>query len=699
MGICLDGFGRKESTIYIESMTLKLYLPLVAFAAIAVTAHASNYKDGDMKTGLDVANMDASVKPGVDFYEYACGGWMKAHPLTGEYARFGSFDMLAENNLVQLHDLVTGLAAKKNAYGTVAQKIGDLYNLAMDSVKLNKEGMAPVKSDMARIAAVKNKKQYFALATELYKEGIPGFFGIYIDADIKASKANLVQIVQGGLSLGEKEYYLDNDDATRSIRDKFKIHIIKMFRLAGFSEAIAQKKMQAVMKIETRIAKQSKSATELRDPEANYHRMSLKELEGEIPGIDWKTYFTTLGLADLQSLSIGQKEPVKEVASILTTESLTDLKACLEWNLLNASASYLSDEFANEDFDFYGKVLSGKKEMKPRWKRAIGSVDAILGDAVGEMYVKKYFPAEAKERMIKLVKNLQKALSERIMAQEWMSDTTKATAIDKLNAFYVKVGYPDKFRDYSNLEIKEDSYWNCAKRANLFNWNYMVSKKYGKPVDRNEWLMTPQTVNAYYNPTTNEICFPAGILQYPFFDMSADDAFNYGAIGVVIGHEMTHGFDDQGRQFDKEGNLKNWWTKGDGEMFKKRTQVMVDFFGNIEVLPGLKANGELTLGENLADHGGLMVAYQAFKNAMKDNPLKEVDGFTPEQRFFLAFANVWAGNVREEEIRVRTKSDPHSLARWRVNGSLPNIDAWYEAFHITPQDSMFVPKEKRVSIW
>ncbi len=680
-------------------MILKHYLPVVAMAAVSLTSYASNEGENGMNAGLNFANMDTSVKPGTDFYEYACGGWMKTHPLTGEYARFGSFDMLADNNLVQLKDLVTELSNKKNPYGTVAQKISDLYSLAMDSVLLNKEGMKPIKSDMARISAVKNKKQLFSLATELYKEGVPSFWSIYIDADIKDSKNNLVQIGQGGLSLGQKEYYLDNDEATKNIREKFKLHIVKMFRLAGFSQVVAQKKMQSVMNIETRIAKHSKSSTELRDPESNYHKMSVKELKDTFAGINWTVYFDILGLNNLQNISVGQKDPIHEVSSILTTESLADLKACLEWNLLNASASYLGDDFAKEDFEFYGKVLSGKKEMKPRWKRAIDAVNNILGEAVGEMYVKKYFPAEAKERMVKLVKNLQKALAERIQAQEWMSDTTKAIAIDKLNAFYVKVGYPDKFRDYSKLEIKKDSYWNCVKRANSFNWDYMISKKYGKPVDRDEWYMTPQTVNAYYNPTTNEICFPAGILQYPFFDMNADDAFNYGAIGVVIGHEMTHGFDDQGRQFDKEGNLKNWWTEHDGEMFKKRAQVMVDFFGKIEVLPGLKANGELTLGENLADHGGLMVSFQAFKNAMKETPLKDVEGFTPEQRFFLAFANVWAGNIRDEEIRVRTKSDPHSLARWRVDGALPNIDAWYEAFHIAPQDSMFVPKEKRVNIW
>ena len=358
----------------------------------------------------------------------------------------------------------------------------------------------------------------------------------------------------------------------------------------------------------------------------------------------------------------------------------------------------MSDDLVAQDFDFYGKVLSGKKENSPRWKRAVNSVNGVLGEAVGQMYVEKYFPAAAKQRMVELVKNLQKSLGERIMLQEWMNDSTKAKAIEKLNTFYVKVGYPDKWRDYTSLDIKKDSYWENIARANKFELNYMLSKA-NKPVDNTEWYMTPQTVNAYYNPTTNEICFPAGILQYPFFDMNADDAFNYGAIGVVIGHEMTHGFDDQGRQFDKDGNFKDWWTADDSKQFKERTKVMVDYFNNIEVLPGLKANGELTLGENIADHGGLKIAFQAMKSATKDAPLAVENGFTPEQRFFLAYAGLWAGNIRDEQARLQTKSDPHSLGRWRVNGALPHIQEWYEAFNISEKDPMYLAPDKRLSVW
>ncbi|MBR4845305.1 MAG: M13 family metallopeptidase, partial [Bacteroidaceae bacterium] len=450
---------------------------------------------------------------------------------------------------------------------------------------------------------------------------------------------------------------------------------------------------------ETRLAKKFKSATEMRDPEANYKKMTFEEVKTLCPDIQWEKFFSLMGITDLKYLDFGHYEQLQEINNVLATMPVDQLKSLLEWKTISSASNYLSDEVRDAQFEFFGKVISGRKEQQPRWKRAIGVVNGSLGEAVGEMYVKKYFPAEAKERMINLVKNLQVALGERIMAQDWMSDSTKAAAIEKLNTFYVKVGYPDKWKDYSSLVIANDSYLANVRRINEWEMRDMVARNYNKPVDRDEWFITPQTVNAYYNPTTNEICFPAAILQPPFFDMQADDAFNYGGIGVVIGHEMTHGFDDSGRCYDKDGNLRDWWTKEDAERFTARAQVMDDFFANIEILPGLMANGKLTLGENLADHGGLMVAYQALKNATANTPLENKDGFTPEQRFFLAYANLWAGNIREAEMHRRTKSDPHSLGEWRVNGALPHIDAWYEAFHITEQDSMFVPKAERVIIW
>lgn len=671
----------------------------VATLAFAMLTSCAGQKEAKSTSGIDLANMDTTVAAGTDFFRYACGGWNDAHPLTAEYSRYGTFDQLFENSQKQLRELIEGLAAQKNnPAGSAAQKIGDLYNMAMDSVTLNKQGAEPVKAMLDKIAGLKDKSEIIPMVTEMSHIGIGTYFHSYVYADPKNSSLNIFQMGQGGINLGEKEYYLDNDSITQNIREQYKLYIGKLFKLAGFSEADAQQKVADVMEIETAIAKVSRSATELRDPEANYHKMSFDELKKTISGIDWDAYMKGLGIQAPAELNVEQVEPIQEVARLMNTLPLSKHVSYLEYNLLDAAASCLSDDFVAARFDFYGKVLSGRQVNQPRWKRAVNSVNGMLGELVGEMYVEKYFPAAAKERMVKLVKNLQTALGERINAQEWMSDSTKVKAQEKLAAFHVKVGYPDKWKDYSKLDIKKDSYWANVCRASEWSFNDMYSRL-GKPVDKDEWLMTPQTVNAYYNPSTNEICFPAAILQPPFFNMEADDAANYGAIGVVIGHEMTHGFDDQGRQFDKDGNLTDWWTPGDADRFKERAQVMVDFFNKIEVLPGLHANGELTLGENLADHGGLNVAYLAFQNATKDAPLGVVDGFTPEQRFFLAYATLWAGNIRDEQIRVYTKSDPHSLGRWRVNGALPHIQAWYDAFHITPSDPLYVAPEKRVNVW
>lgn len=591
----------------------------MAVLALAVAAGCDSKKEAVMTSGIDLTNLDTTAVQGADFYQYACGGWMKKHPLTNEYSRFGSFDMLAENNREQLKGLIVEIAAGQNAQGTIGQKIGDIYKLAMDSVKLNADGVTPIQADLEKIASVKDKSEIVPLMAELAHSGVFPYFSFYVGADIMDSKSNLFQLYQGGISLGEKEYYLDNDDVTVNIRNKYKEHIVKMFQLAGFDEAAAKKKMEAVMDIETRIAKASFSAVEQRNPAANYHKMSLDELKKEIPGIDWDAFLNGIGVKGVTELSVSQVDPIKEVEKIINSLPVENQIAYMQWSLIDRAAGYLSDDLVAQNFDFYGKTLSGKQTNQPRWKRAVSTVNGVLGEAVGQMYVEKYFPAAAKERMVQLVKNLQTALGERIRNLEWMGDSTKIKAIEKLNSFYVKVGYPDKWRDYTGLNIEKDSYWANVKRATEFELDYMLSKA-GKPVDRDEWGMTPQTVNAYYNPTTNEICFPAGILQYPFFDMNADDAFNYGAIGVVIGHEMTHGFDDQGRQFDKDGNLKDWWTAEDAKRFEERAQVMVNFFDSIQVLPGLNANGSLTLGENIADHGGLQVSFQAFKNATKMLP-------------------------------------------------------------------------------
>lgn len=676
-------------------MNTKFYLPLIALVLGASACDSK--KETVRKGGIDVANLDTTAMPGSDFYQFACGGWIKAHPLTDEYARFGSFDLLAENNREQLKGLIEELAARKSESGSIAWKIGNLYNMAMDSVKLNANGVAPVKPQLEKIAAV-SQDGLVELIAEMRRSGFDPYFGLYIGSDDMNSSMNIAHIYQSGLGLGDRDYYLKEDDHTKDIRAKYEDHVAKMFELAGYGEEQANKAATGVMRIETSIAKASYEKVKLRDPHANYHKMSVEDLKKQIPAIDWDVYFTTIGLAGLNELNVGQPEMVAEAVKLINDGDIEAQKAYLSWKVIDGAASFLSDGFAEQNFEFYGKTLSGTKEMKPRWKRAVATVDGTMGEAVGQMYVEKYFPAAAKERMVKLVANLQKSLGERIQALDWMGADTKEKALEKLAAIYVKVGYPDTWRDYSALDIRDDSYWANIERSNQFDFNYMLSKA-GKPVDKTEWLMTPQTVNAYYNPATNEICFPAGILQYPFFDMNADDAFNYGAIGVVIGHEMTHGFDDQGRQYDKEGNLKDWWTPEDSRNFDVRTKVLVNHFDSIQVLPGLNANGQLTLGENIADHGGLQVAYQALKNATVGQPSDTVDGFTPEQRFFLAYANVWAANVRDEQIRLLTTMDVHSLGKWRVNGALPHINAWYEAFGVAEDDSLYLKPEQRASIW
>jgi len=670
---------------------------LMTMIATAISSMA-----GAQDIGIKLENMNTSVAPGTDFYEYACGTWRKNNPLKPEYSRFGSFDAIAEQNREQIKDLILGLAAEEHEQGSLAQKIGDLYAMRMDSARQNQEGVLPIKPDLMRIETVATRQEALKLMVENgVRLGGGELWGCYIGADMMDSKSNLVSMSQSGLSMGQKEYYVSDDENYVKIREAFKKHVVNMFKLVGDDDATAQRKMESVMAIETRMAKASKSRVELRDPASNYHKMDYADFKKEYAGYDWDMYFHANFIDGLDKLDVGQPEAIHEAVNILNESDLRQLKDWMQWTLLSGNSSNLGDAVYEESFDFYSRTMRGAKEPQPRWKRAVSSVSSVLGEAVGQMYVEKYFPAENKARMEELVKNLQEALAQRIDAQEWMSDSTKAYAKDKLSAFYVKIGYPNKWKDYSQLTIDpKKNLYQTSQDIRVWSAKKHVEDKYGKPVDRDEWHMTPQTVNAYYNPTTNEICFPAGILQYPFFDMSADDAFNYGAIGVVIGHEMTHGFDDQGRQFDKEGNFRDWWAEGDGDKFKARAQVMADFFSNIEVLPGLHGNGELTLGENLADHGGLQVAYTAFQNAQKKNgKLKTVDGYTPEQRFFLAYAGVWAQNITEEAMRDLTTRDPHSLGEWRVNGALPHIDAWYDAFKIKKSDPLFVPKDKRVDIW
>ena len=661
---------------------------------------ACNSSNGEQKlsAGIRMENMDTTAVPGEDFYKYACGGWMKLNPIPAEYSRYGSFDKLGEDNQKRLQAIFDDVVSKRKELGkgSDAQKIADFYTVAMDSVRLNAEGFNPIIEDLKKIDNINNASDVAKYMGEVSNVNI--FFGMYVDADIKNAKSNLLQTYQGGIGMGQKDYYFDTTESITEVRNAYVQHVQKMFEMIGVTTEEAANNAKLVMNIESRIANSHFSQVELRDPEGNYNKYSYDDLLKEYPDFDWKALFDAMYIK-VKEISTSQPSAVKEAIAILNDTPIDQIKTYIKWQLINSASSYLSDDFSKENFEFYGKIMSGSEEQSPRWKRAVEVVNSSLGMAVGRIYCDKYFHEDAKKRMEKLVDNLLKAYSERINNLDWMSEETKAKAQEKLSAIYVKVGYPNKWIDYSSLEInKDDSYWDIVKKASKFEVDFMLDKL-NRPVDKDDWYMTPQTVNAYYNPTTNEICFPAGILQYPFFDMEADDAFNYGAIGVVIAHEVTHGFDDQGCQFDKDGNLVNWWTDSDKENFTQRTKVMEEYFNQIEVAPGLYANGAFTLGENIADHGGLQVAYHAFKNATKDAPLEVIDGFTPEQRFFISYANVWAGNIRDEEVVRRTKVDPHSLGKWRVNGALPHIGAWYEAFNITPESPLYLAPEKRVSIW
>ena len=677
---------------------MKKLLTIVALASISMMATAQT----ELGSGLNQSDFNKSVRPGDDFYEYACGGWMKNNPLPAAYSRYGSFDRLQETNDKRINGILSELQSNTYAKGTIEQKLSDLYKLAMDSTRRNKEGVAPVMPLIKKLEAAKTNKQLLAIQLEQAPYGEQEFFYAGFSADDKNATQNILNVYQSGLSLGQKEYYLDNDKATTAIREAFKKHVVKMFQLFGFSKSAATKKMQNIMKVETELAKVSKSRTELRDPEANYNKMTLKEFEAKYPNLPLVKVMNAKGIDTkyLQEMVVGQPDFLVGANKVVGNIKPAEYRDVMEWGVISGAANYLSDATVAESFDFNGKIRSGRKENHPLWKRSTSQVEHVMGEALGKIYAEKYFPEAAKKRMLTLVKNLQIALGERIAAQDWMDDSTKVNALLKLNTFYVKVGYPDKWTDLSNLNIDPaKSYYENMEECSKF-WNaWRIEHTVGKPVDRDDWHMNPQTVNAYYNPTTNEICFPAGILQYPFFDMNADDAFNYGAIGVVIGHEMTHGFDDGGRMYDKDGNMHNWWKNEDGKNFTERTDKFADFFSNINVLPDLKGNGRLTLGENLADHGGLQVSWAAYKNATKYNKLEDKDGLTADQRFFHAYAGVWAGNITEAEIRNRTKSDPHSLGRWRVNGALPHIDAWYEAFGVKEGDKLFIPKKERLDLW
>ncbi|HEY3369597.1 MAG TPA: M13 family metallopeptidase [Prolixibacteraceae bacterium] len=646
---------------------------------------------------LDLADMDPTVSPTADFDNYANGGWKKRFPIPDEKSRFGSFDLLADTGEVQVKTLITEIATKKQEAGTIGQKIADFYNIGMDSTAIEANGLAPVQPLFDQIDAVKTKEDVMKVVADFHSKGLDPLFSFFSSADQKNSTMEVAYVYQGGLGMPDRDYYLKDDQRSKDIQAAYQVHLQKMFVLAGSDDATAKTNTEIVYGLEKRLASVSMTRLEQRDPYKTYHKMNLEGIQKISPEYNWTAYFQGIGLQNPGDFIVAQPDFVAEMSKMVKDVSVENWKIYLRWNVVNSLASYLPKAFVNQNFDFYGKTLTGSMAQRPRWKRVQGATDNALSEAIGQMYVQKYFPAEAKKRMLELVGNLKVSLGERIKLLAWMGDSTKTKAIEKLNAISVKIGYPDKWRDYSSLQVSTDSYVANVLRARNFDFNFMVSKV-NKPVDRTEWGMSPQTVNAYYNPTMNEIVFPAAILQPPFFFINGDDAVNYGGIGVVIGHEMTHGFDDQGRQYDKVGNLTDWWTAKDSKLFDERAKVLANQFSNFTVLDTIKANGELSLGENIADLGGLNVSYYALKKVLTGNE-KPIDGFNPEQRFFLSYAHIWAQNIRDKEIIRRTKEDVHALGHFRVVGPLRNLPEFYQAFNAKEGDYMFLNESDRAVIW
>ena len=670
----------------------------LAVAALAADAQAPAAAQGAVH-GVNKADMDMSVRPGDDFYQYAGGGWLKANPMKPEYSSYGVFNDLAETNRKQIRELFENLSKEKHAFGSVGQKVADLYNMAMDSVRLNKEGAAPLQKDLDKVKAFSKKADFTAFIADqhLYK-GNP-FFGIGVDTDLKNSDLNVMWLSAGTSGLPDRDYYLNTDADSKKKQEAYRAYLSKIFQLSGYKKKEAEKAAKVIYNIEYQFAEAKMSRAEARDYNKLYNIYTIDMLQKDYPAIQWAKYFELMGVKDVKQVILTEPKVMAVAQKLMSTLSEQDIKYYVAGLIIKSSTSVLSDDFVNANFDFYGRLLNGQKEQKARWKRALGFPNSLLGEAVGELYVSKYFAGESKAKMLKLIDNLRKALATRIANLTWMNDTTKINALVKLNSFTVKVGYPDKWRDYSKLTIDpaKSLYDNVAAATYVETLRNL--EKFGKPVDKSEWGMTPQTVNAYYNPTTNEICFPAAILQAPFFDVNADDATNYGAIGVVIGHEMTHGFDDQGRNFNADGNMVDWWTAGDSKRFTAAAEKLAAQFDQITVVGDLKANGHLTLGENIADQGGLRISYDAFKTTQQFQEGKDIDGFTPVQRFYLSYGRIWAEHMTEEAIYQQTKSDPHSIGRNRVNATLRNIDTWYDAFGVKEGDKMWLAPAERAIVW
>lgn len=659
------------------------------------------FADSAERHGIDTANLDTAVEPSKDFYRYACGGWMAANPIPAEFSRFGTFDLLRENARKQLKELILNLSDDPDSKipGTNAQKISDIYTLGMDEERINREGAAPILPMVKKIEDMTDDN--FTEVLAWIHDGLGGsFFGCGVGTDPGNSDMNIMHIGEAGLGLGDRDYYLERNENNDRIMAAYEIYVKRLMELIGKNAAEQQRIWENVIAIETEIAKHKKTREERRDPLLRYNMQSYDEIKGNYSGIEWDRYFEYLNVHNLDKANVSSLKFFEFISKYLPTLTLQQKKDFMLFDIVSSSSNLLNKEFEDANFEMYDRVMSGTEEMEPRWKRVMTIPNSMFGEAVGELYVKKYFPEENKAYMLRLVENLRTALGRHIDSLTWMSEETKAKAREKLATFTVKIGYPDKWKDYSGISIDPTKSYleNVSAAAKWYSQDNL--SKLNQPVDKDEWHMTPQTVNAYYNPTTNEICFPAAILQPPYFDPSADDALNYGAIGVVIGHEMTHGFDDQGRKFDKNGNLADWWTEQDAERFNTLADQLVAQFDAIEVAPGVNANGRYTLGENIADQGGLRVALTAYLDSLSDEDReKEIDGFTPLQRFYLSYANVWAGNIRDEEVLVRVKTDPHSLGEHRVNATLRNIAPFIEAFKIKDGDPMFIPESERVIIW
>ena len=673
-------------------------LTFILASALLMTACATTQSEKQEGVpAIDKTNFDESIVRNDDFYQWATGGWQEKNPLKPEYSRYGSFDVLRENNEIRINDLFNEMTKSEAEFGSVEQKISDLYKMGFDEERLNAEGAEPIRKALDYILSINSREELISKIANLHIDGIGAFFYSYPAADLEDSNMTILYMEQGGLGMGNRDYYTEAENA--QLKAGYRTYLSKIFTLAGV-EGDIEKMVDNVMAVEDRLAAKHWTNVECRDIVKGYNPYTFEAFKAQYKGVDWDAYFRAMGVRKIEKIVVSQPSSFANTLATLKSASLDELRAYVAAHYISSAASYLSEDFAVASFEFFGKEMSGTEEIRPRWKRAMSVPNSILSEAVGQMYVAKYFPESEKARVEEMVANIQKAFSKHIEALDWMGQDTKAKAQEKLAAFTVKIGYPNKWKDYSTLTVDPSkSYWANVVEANRWYTADEMSQV-GKPVDREKWLMSPQTVNAYYMPTTNEICFPAAILQPPFYNPNADDAVNYGAIGVVIAHEMTHGFDDQGSQFDKDGNMKDWWTAEDRAAFEKKTQVLVDQFNAIEILPGLYADGKFSLGENIADQGGLRLAFTGLTDyAWAEGRPADIDGFTGEQRFYIGYATLWAQNITDKEKENLTKNDVHSLGRNRVNATLRNIQSWYDAFDIKEGDAMFMPVEERVIIW